>query len=85
MNTLELSNVELSADLQAELVERKNRGDTHEVFVNSTIDPVIQRLATLNPSLDALYFKSHPCDSGNWHSLFKSDCSSELSRIIESN
>jgi len=49
MNTLELSNVELSADLQAELVERKNRGDTHEAFVNSTIDPVIQRLATLNP------------------------------------
>jgi hypothetical protein len=49
MNTLELSNVELSANLQTELVERKNRGDTHEVFVNSTIDPVIQRLATLNP------------------------------------
>jgi hypothetical protein len=49
MNTLELSNVELSADLQKELVERKNRGDTHEVFVNSTINPVIQRLATLNP------------------------------------
>jgi hypothetical protein len=49
MNTLELNNVELSADLQTELVERKNRGDTHEVFVNSTIDPVIQRLATLNP------------------------------------
>ena len=25
------------------------RGDTHKVFVNRTIDPVIQRLATLNP------------------------------------
>jgi len=49
MNTLELSNVELSADLQTLLTERKNRGDTHEVFVSSTIDPVIQRLATLNP------------------------------------
>ena len=49
MNTLELSNVELSADLEKELVERKNRGDTHELFVNSTINPVIQRLATLNP------------------------------------
>ena len=49
MNTLELSNVELSANLQKEVVERKDRGDTHEVFVNSTIDPVIQRLATLNP------------------------------------
>lgn len=49
MNTLELSNVELSADLEKELVERKNRGDSHELFVNSTIDPVIQRLATLNP------------------------------------
>jgi hypothetical protein len=49
MNTLELSNVELSATLQTELVERKNRGEAHEVFVNSTIDPVIQRLATLNP------------------------------------
>jgi hypothetical protein len=49
MNTLELSNVELSADLQTELVERKNRGDTHEVVVHRVIDPVIQRLATLNP------------------------------------
>ena len=49
MNTLELSNVELSAELEKELIERKNRGDSHEVFVNSTIDPVIQRLATLNP------------------------------------
>ncbi len=49
MNTLELNNVELSANLQKEVVERKDRGDTHEVFVNSTIDPVIQRLATLNP------------------------------------
>ena len=49
MNTLELSNVELSADLEKQLIERKNRGDTHEVFVNNTIDPVIQRLATLNP------------------------------------
>ena len=49
MNTLELNNVEISADLEKQLIERKNRGDTHEVFVNSTIDPVIQRLATLNP------------------------------------
>jgi len=49
MNTLELSNVELSADLKKQLIDREVRGDTHEVFVNSTIDPVIQRLATLNP------------------------------------
>ena len=49
MNTLELNNVELSAKLQQELVEREARGDTHGVFVNKTIDPVIQRLATLNP------------------------------------
>jgi hypothetical protein len=49
MNTLELSNVELSAGLQKEVVEREARGDAHEVYVNSTIDPVIQRLATLNP------------------------------------
>jgi hypothetical protein len=49
MNTLELSNVELSAKLQQELVEREARGDTHGVFVSRTIDPVIQRLATLNP------------------------------------
>jgi hypothetical protein len=49
MNTLELSNVELSADLQTELTDRKNRGDTHEVVVHRVIDPVIQRLATLNP------------------------------------
>jgi hypothetical protein len=49
MNTLELSNVELSAVLKKQLIDREVRGDTHEVFVNSTIDPVIQRLATLNP------------------------------------
>lgn len=49
MNTLELNNVELSAHLQQELVGREVRGDTHKVFVNRTIDPVIQRLATLNP------------------------------------
>jgi hypothetical protein len=49
MNTLELSNVEISAKLQQEAVERKDRGDTHEVFVHKVIDPVIQRLATLNP------------------------------------
>jgi len=49
MNTLELSNVELSADLEKELIERKNRGDTHAVVVHRVIDPVIQRLATLNP------------------------------------
>ena len=49
MNTLELNNVELSAKLQQELVEREARGDTRGVFVSRTIDPVIQRLATLNP------------------------------------
>jgi hypothetical protein len=49
MNTLELNNVEVSAKLQQELVERKNRNDTHEVVVHYRIDPVIQRLATLNP------------------------------------
>jgi hypothetical protein len=49
MNTLELSNVELSANLQTDLAERKVRGDTHEVVVHKVIDPVIQRLATLNP------------------------------------
>ena len=49
MNTLELNNVELSAKLQQELVGREARGDTHKVFVHRTIDPVIQRLATLNP------------------------------------
>jgi hypothetical protein len=49
MNTLELSNVELSADLEADLINRKNRGDSHEVVVHRVIDPVIQRLATLNP------------------------------------
>ena len=49
MNTLELSNVELSANLEKELIERKNRGDSHEVVVHRTIDPVVQRLATLNP------------------------------------
>jgi hypothetical protein len=49
MNTLELNNVELSAKLKQELVEREARGDTHGVFVHRVIDPVIQRLATLNP------------------------------------
>ena len=49
MNTLELSNVEIGAKLQQERVEREARGDTHEVFVHRVIDPVIQRLATLNP------------------------------------
>lgn len=49
MNTLELNNVEVSAKLQQELVERKNRNDTHEVYIHGVIDPVIQRLATLNP------------------------------------
>ena len=49
MNTLELNNVELSANLQQELVGREARGDTHKVFVHRVIDPVIQRLATLNP------------------------------------
>ena len=49
MNTLELSNVELSASLEKDLTERKNKGDTHAVVVHRVIDPVIQRLATLNP------------------------------------
>jgi tetrahydromethanopterin S-methyltransferase subunit B len=49
MNTLELSNVEISANLQEQLTERKNRGDFHEVYIHKVIDPVIQRLATLNP------------------------------------
>ena len=49
MNTLELSNVEIGAKLQQERVEREARGDTHKVFVHRVIDPVIQRLATLNP------------------------------------
>ena len=49
MNTLELNNVEIGAKLQQERVEREARGDTHEVFVHRVIDPVIQRLATLNP------------------------------------
>jgi hypothetical protein len=49
MNTLELSNVELSANLEADLITRKNRGDTYEVVVHRVIEPVIQRLATLNP------------------------------------
>ena len=49
MNTLELSNVEISAKLQEQMTERKNRNDTHEVYIHGVIDPVIQRLATLNP------------------------------------
>ena len=49
MNTLELSNVEISAKLQEQMTERKNRNDTHEVYIHRVIDPVIQRLATLNP------------------------------------
>ena len=49
MNTLELSNVEISAKLREQMTERKNRNDTHEVYIHGVIDPVIQRLATLNP------------------------------------
>jgi hypothetical protein len=49
MNTLELSNVELSADLQKNLSDRKARGEDTELFTHRVIDPVIQRLATLNP------------------------------------
>jgi len=49
MNTLELSNVEISPNLQKELVERKNGGESHEAYIHKVIDPVIQRLATLNP------------------------------------
>lgn len=49
MNTLELSNVELSADLQKNLSDRKARGEEMELVVSKIIDPVIQRLAVLNP------------------------------------
>lgn len=49
MNTLELSNVELSADLQKNVADRKAKGEDTELFTHRVIDPVIQRLATLNP------------------------------------
>ena len=49
MNTLELSNVEISAKLQTELERRKSTNDAQEVYIHRLIDPVIQRLATLNP------------------------------------
>ena len=49
MNTLELSNVEISAKLQTELERRKSTGDISSTYVHRLLDPVIQRLATLNP------------------------------------
>lgn len=49
MNTLELNNVELSADVEKKFADRKARDDFNGVFVHKVIDPVIQRLATLNP------------------------------------
>jgi hypothetical protein len=49
MNTLELSNVELSAELQKNVSDRKARGEETELLTHRVIDPVIQRLATLNP------------------------------------
>jgi hypothetical protein len=45
MNTLELSNVEISDKLKARATEHK----CEITFVDRLIDPVIQRLATLNP------------------------------------
>lgn len=49
MNTLELSNVEISASMQAELERRKSTSAISETYVHRLIDPVIQRLAILNP------------------------------------
>lgn len=49
MNTLELNNVELSADVEKKFADRKAKDDFNGVFVHKVIDPVIQRLATLNP------------------------------------
>jgi hypothetical protein len=45
MNTLELSNVEISDKMKERAAEYKRE----IVFVDKLIDPVIQRLATLNP------------------------------------